>query len=77
MAESGNSLFPAPNSPQRQSGGSGNATGSGRTKVALPKGRSLMDWIRLGMSITELTLLGKKAVASVTTHDTNMILTLS
>ena len=47
MAESNQYLFPAANSPQRQGGG-GNATGSSRNKVALPKGRSLMDWIRLG-----------------------------
>lgn len=38
---SSSSLFPAVDSPQRQSSKS-------RNKVALPKGRSLMDWIRLG-----------------------------
>lgn len=33
---------------------SGNATGSGRTKVALKPGRSLMHWIRLGSTTPDL-----------------------
>jgi len=41
MAEQ--TLFPAANSPQRQMKGE-----TGRKKVELPRGRSLMDWIRLG-----------------------------
>ncbi|XP_064618055.1 cytochrome b5 reductase 4-like isoform X2 [Liolophura sinensis] len=47
--------FPAPNSQQRQGGAS-----TGRNKVALRPGHSLMDWIRLGRSGKDLTGTGGK-----------------
>ncbi|KAG8186386.1 hypothetical protein JTE90_026804 [Oedothorax gibbosus] len=39
-----------------------NATGSGRTKVALRPGRSLMDWIRLTHSGRDLTSVGGRCL---------------
>ncbi|XP_065838419.1 cytochrome b5 reductase 4-like isoform X2 [Oscarella lobularis] len=64
------SLMPPPPPPSSSSSSSSgllspatsissNATGSGRTKVALKPGHSLMDWIRLGKSSgTDLTGVG-------------------
>ena len=49
-------LFPLPNSQQIAGGGS--ATGNKRNKVALGKGFSLMDWIRLTKSGKDLTGVG-------------------
>lgn len=49
-------LFPLPSSPQVVGGGS--ATGNPRNKVALGKGFSMMDWIRLTKSGKDLTGVG-------------------
>ncbi|XP_070556069.1 cytochrome b5 reductase 4-like [Ptychodera flava] len=50
--------FPAANSPQRLGSPSGSVQSTGRNKVALKPGRSLMDWIRLGRSGNDLTSVG-------------------
>src|SRR5688572_21885431 len=63
---SGPSKKPAPPPPSLRLEGepmtlgtsSGNATGSGRTKVALKPGRSLMDWIKLTSKSEDLAGTG-------------------
>lgn len=42
----------------------GNATGSGRTKVALKPGHSLMDWIRLCASTNDLSGTGGQLIVT-------------
>lgn len=53
---------------------SGSATGNPRNKVALRPGHSLMDWIRLGQSGTDLTGVGgvrqEVTVAQLAQHNT-------
>lgn len=53
--------FPAPNSQQRSSLSSPTSS-IGRNKVSLKRGRSLMDWIRLGRSGKDLTGVGGKVL---------------
>lgn len=43
-------------------GSSGNATGSGRTKVALKPGHSLMDWIRMCKRENDLSGVGVQKI---------------
>lgn len=60
-------------SPKKDTG-SGNATGSGRNKVALKPGHSLMDWIKLGARSTDLAGTGGKllevSTAELAKHNT-------
>jgi len=54
--------------------GSGNATGSGRTKVALTPGHSLMDWIRYCAEAKDIAGTGGKLInvteAELAKHNT-------
>lgn len=60
----GNSLSPPSNNGAKaddsKESSSGNATGSGRTKVALKPGHSLMDWVRLCKSSKDMAGTGGK-----------------
>ena len=48
----------------------GNATGSGRTKVALKPGHSLMDWVRLSNDRNkDLTGVGGRGIFGAVTED--------
>lgn len=58
----------SPNGGSSLSTGTGNATGSGRTKVALKPGHSLMDWIRLCKKENDMAGTGGK-VLKVTTEE--------
>jgi hypothetical protein len=54
--------------PDGKQQSTGSATGNPRNKVALQPGRSLLDWIRLGKSGTDLTGVGGRLM-DVTTEE--------